>query len=706
MKTIKILFVLAVVIALCAASSGQTVGEPEEIGTITGRVCDAKNKKPLAYANVIILGTSMGAMTGQDGKYEIKGVPVGRYTVKVMMMGYKSKEKHRVKVEKNNVTEVMFELRRTIVLKTQEIVCTGERPMVEVSAPDARARSTKKNVKEMPVDDVIDAIALKSGAVKTGDQLHVRGGRDGAEQYYIYNMDGTKAKVSRRRGTSARLKSAGPRHYMLPPNSVRIPQEPWNTEEYDRIYENDFHEAIDDPFSTFSVDVDAASYGNMRRFLRAGHLPPADAVRIEELVNYFTYDYPDPAGKEPFSIITEVSVCPWNEDNRLVHIGLQGKHINVEKAPPSNLVFLLDVSGSMSPPNKLPLLQKAFVYLTENLRREDHVAIVVYASAAGVRLESTQGSKKKKIIDAIKSLYACGSTAGGAGIELAYDIAADNYIEGGNNRVILATDGDFNTGVSSDGAMVQLIEEKRKSGIFLTVLGFGEANLKDAKLEKIADHGNGHYAYIDDIFEARKVLVNEMGATLFTIAKDVKIQVEFNPAKVKSYRLIGYENRLLAKKDFEDDEKDAGEIGAGHSVTALYEIVPVTGESITKVTQKATYTLVSVIPAAFDTPELLTVRFRYKPPDEEDSKLLVRTLEDKEQHFENASINFRFAAAVVEFGMLLRDSEFKGEANYEHALQTAKTSMGKDRCGYRHEFVRLVEMCREIADEYTEEDEE
>ena len=365
--------------------------------------------------------------------------------------------------------------------------------------------------------------------------------------------------------------------------------------------------------------------------------------------------------------------------------------------PPNNLVFLIDVSGSMQPANKLPLLKKAFVLLTENLRPEDRVAIVVYASASGLVLPSTSGREKGVILGAINRLHAGGSTAGGAGIKLAYKVAEENFMDDGNNRVILATDGDFNTGVSSDAEMVRLIEEKRKSGIFITVLGFGQGNLKDSKMEKIADHGNGHYAYIDDIFEARKVLVNELGATLYNIAKDVKIQVEFNPARVKSYRLIGYENRLLKKKDFDDDKKDAGEIGAGHSVTALYEIVPADGKPLAETGTKPKYTLVSIVPGAFDTPEILTVRFRYKEPDEDESSLIVQTLQDGETCFEDATGDFRFAAAVAEFGMLLRDSEFTGGSSFEHVLDTARKSTGKDEGGYRHEFVRLVEKSRELA---------
>ncbi len=348
---------------------------------------------------------------------------------------------------------------------------------------------------------------------------------------------------------------------------------PVDREGYAAIVENDFKRPTDTPLSTFSIDVDAASYANVRRFLDGGALPVHDAVRIEELVNYFEYDYPDPEGEHPFAVVTEVSECPWAPDHRLVHIGLQGERIDTRDLPPSNLVFLMDVSGSMNSPDKLPLLKQAFALLTDNLREQDRVGIVVYAGAAGVVLEPT--NDRQAILDALDRLEAGGSTAGGEGIKLAYALARKHFDAEKNNRVILATDGDFNVGASSDAEMMRLVERERASGVFLSVLGFGTGNLQDSKMETIADHGNGHYAYIDSISEARKVLVNEMGGTLVTIAKDVKVQVEFNPAHVAAYRLVGYENRLLADEDFNDDTKDAGELGAGHSVTALYEIVPV-----------------------------------------------------------------------------------------------------------------------------------
>ena len=463
-------------------------------------------------------------------------------------------------------------------------------------------------------------------------------------------------------------------------------EEEFNTEDYDRIYDNEFKTAANTPLSTFSIDVDSASYANLRRFLNSNTLPPKDAVRIEEMINYFTYDYPQPKGNAPFSIITEVSKCPWNKENNLVMIGLQGKKIKIDKLPPNNLVFLLDVSGSMSSPNKLPLLKSAFKLLTKQLRSEDRVSIVVYAGAAGLVLDSTSGNQKEKILSAIEKLNAGGSTAGGAGIKLAYKIAKENLISNGNNRIIIATDGDFNIGQSSDSALVRMIEEKRNDGIFLTVLGFGMGNYKDNKMEKLADKGNGNYAYIDDIMEAKKVLVNELGATLFTIAKDVKLQIEFNPAEVKAYRLIGYENRILAKEDFNDDKKDAGELGAGHSVTAFYEIVPADSTQTFAKVDDLKYQKTKINKSK----ELLTVKLRYKKPKENKSRLITKIVK-KDDVRNKMSENCSFASAVAEFGMLLRDSKYKGNASLKTVLHRARNSKGKDYDGYRAEFIRLVE---------------
>jgi len=470
------------------------------------------------------------------------------------------------------------------------------------------------------------------------------------------------------------------------PGFVRPPQ--WNTEEYKRLQDNNFQEVRTSPLSTFSIDVDTASYSNLRRFLNSGALPPADAVRTEELLNYFTYDYPQPTGEHPVTVTTEIGDSPWNPERKLLLLGLQGKNIATENLPPSNLVFLIDVSGSMWSPNKLPLLKTAFKMLAQQLRPQDRVAIVVYAGAAGLVLESTPGSEKGKIIAKIDSLQAGGSTAGGAGIKLAYKVAKEHFLEAGNNRVILATDGDFNVGASSEGELSRLIEGYRDDGIFLSVLGFGMGNVKDNKMETLADRGNGNYAYIDNAQEAKKVLGSQLAGTLYTIAKDVKIQVEFNPAKVKAYRLIGYENRALADRDFNDDRKDAGDMGAGHSVTALYEIIPVEDKNFSSSVDPLVFQQTQSIPSN----DWLQVKLRYKQPQSNDSILMSVRVPDVAATSTIASENFRFAAAVAEYGMLLRNSEFKGQSSYLQALTLARGARGTDEQGYRAEFIKLLEV--------------
>ena len=483
------------------------------------------------------------------------------------------------------------------------------------------------------------------------------------------------------------------------PPGVRYPADPasFNTESYDRIWDNPFLAVATNPLSTFSIDVDRASYSNVRRFINAGRLPPADAVRIEELINYFTYGYPEPEGEAPFSITTELGRAPWTPEHYLLRIGLQAPRIETEDLPPSNLVFLIDVSGSMDAPNKLPLLKRAFGLLVNELREQDRVAIVVYAGAAGLVLESTPGDRKDVIMEAISRLEAGGSTAGGAGLRLAYEVAQRNHIPGGNNRVILATDGDFNVGPSSDAELIRLIEEKRAQGTFLTVLGFGTGNLKDSKMEKLADHGNGNYAYIDDIMEARKVLVSELGGTLLTVAKDVKVQVEFNPERVAAYRLIGYETRLLAAEDFNDDTKDAGELGAGHSVTALYEIVPVGVKSPAEIrgVDPLRYQTAGGRTPAARSDELAYIKLRYKVPEGERSELIEHVV--KAEVVESPSGDFRFAAAVAAFGMVLRESEHRGSATIEQVIALASEGQGEDREGYRAEFIRLAEKVKAMG---------
>lgn len=470
-----------------------------------------------------------------------------------------------------------------------------------------------------------------------------------------------------------------------------------NTEEYDNIVENTFKDAKQNPLSTFSIDVDNASYSNVRRYINSSQLPPKGAVRIEEMINYFDYDYPNPTGEHPFSFITEISECPWNSQNRLIHIGIQGKMLDYEDIKPSNLVFIIDVSGSMEDANKLPLLKKAFMMLVDQLDDRDKISIVVYAGAAGLVMPSTPASEKEKIKKALNKLTAGGSTAGGEGIKLAYDIAKKNLIADGNNRVILATDGDFNVGESSTSTMVELIEEKRKDGIYLTILGLGMGNYKDGRMEQISNAGNGNYFYIDNIKEAEKVFVKQMRANMFTIAKDVKIQIEFNPLNVKSYRLIGYENRVMANEDFNNDLKDAGELGAGHTVTAIYEIVPVGAASNTNTSDPLKYQTTKVNDNTKFSKEIMTIKFRYKPINSETSILIEQAVNDTNIPFDKSSENFRFSASVAAFGMILRSSEFKGNADFDMVLKLAKSSKGSDKEGYRDEFIRLVESAKLLS---------
>ncbi|HET6348477.1 MAG TPA: von Willebrand factor type A domain-containing protein [Candidatus Krumholzibacteria bacterium] len=644
------------------------LGQVPRSGTIHGTVTKVDGG-PIGYANVVLVGTTIGSMTLADGSFTMSSVPPGTYRVRAMMMGFKAVEKDSVVVTAGATVELAFQLQTTVVTRTQEITVTAERAMVEVTDSKTSAAVSPQQLHAMPVEDALGTVALKGGIVRNGDNMHVRGGRSGA----------------------AFIQNSPP-----PPDPLGAARyaPPVDREQYEQGAENEFLPVIDNPVSTFSIDVDRASYANARRYIRGGQWPPASAVRIEEFLNYFDYDLPEPAGDDPFSITTEITGCPWTPEHRLVRIALHGRDIDAEKLPPSNLVFLIDVSGSMQPPNKLPLLRSAFPLLVRQLRAQDRVAIVVYAGASGLALDSTPGDHKKEILDAIERLQSGGSTAGGAGIVLAYKVAREHLMKHGNNRVILATDGDFNVGVTSDGELVKLIEDERESGVFLTVLGVGDGNLQDAKMEKLADHGNGNYSYLDDVFEAQKVFVHEMGGTLVTIAKDVKIQVEFNPDRVASYRLIGYENRMLKREDFENDRKDAGEMGAGHSVTALYEIEPAAASE--QDTHALRYTETHVRHDAAHRDELFAVRLRFKKPDGSTSRQVERIVTEGGTEFADASGETRFAAAVAEFGLLLRDSAFKGNASLDHVIDTARAAKGTDAAGYRAEFVQLAQTCKEI----------
>jgi Ca-activated chloride channel family protein len=620
-------------------------------GAIEGRVRDGGGT-PIAGAHVVVVGTPHAARTDAVGRYRLAGVPAGRHALTASAPGYRTERAEGIAVAHNATTL------RDFTLQT----AGAERDAIAGRADESRA-----------------------DAVRTED---ARGGRQPVAAAPKVGAEGQQSAGQ----------PAGYAHDRRYARRHRPPGEPWNTEDYRRIEDNRFHSVRSTPLSTFSIDVDRASYANVRRFLLEGRLPPADAVRTEELVNYFTYEYAEPRGEHPFTVAADVGPAPWNRAHRLVRIGLQGRRYAARELPPSNLVFLIDVSGSMSSADKLPLVQQAFRLLVNELRDEDRVAIVVYAGSAGLVLPSTRGSDRETILGAIDRLQAGGSTAGGAGIRLAYEIARRNHLPEGNNRVILATDGDFNVGVSSEGELVRLVEEKRRQGTALTVLGFGTGNLKDSRMEQIADKGDGNYSYIDNLLEARKVFVSELTSTLFTIAKDVKIQVEFNPARVQAYRLIGYENRLLANEDFHDDTKDAGELGAGHTVTALYEIVPVGARSGVVIAdgEPLRYQQPGIDPVRPHGDEWLSVQLRYKPPQSDRSRLMRHTVRIRDE-LREASGDFGFAASVAAFGMVLRNSEFRGSATLDDVLDLARATRGADADGYRAEFIRLVEMARTIG---------
>lgn len=627
---------------------------------ITGTVRDAATKRGLADASIVVQGTTMGAQTDANGRYRLT-LPSARRGETIHLLA-----------RRLGFTRIT----RSVVLRTDtlnaDFVLTADvqaLTSVTVSEADIASRRVGKAAGIVP-----------GGPVATAAPAMVSLPRTRATA--MASQDNTVRRERRDANTMDSTASVD-----------------WNREQYDRIYENPFLGVSGNPRSTFSVDVDRASYGNIRRFITQGQQPPADAVRIEEMVNYFPYALEAPRGDAPVAITTEVMPAPWQPKHQLVRVALQARRIDVDRLPPSNLVFLLDVSGSMMSPDKLPLVKESLRLLVGQLREEDRVAIVVYAGAAGLVLPSTSGDDKARIMEAIDRLEAGGSTAGGAGLELAYRTAREHFARGGNNRVILATDGDFNVGPSSDAAMERLIESKRAEGTYLTILGFGTGNYQDAKMQKLARVGNGNAAYVDDIAEARKVLVKEMGGTLVTVANDVKLQIEFNPAQVASYRLIGYEDRMLRDEDFNDDKKDAGDMGAGHTVTALYELVPVGVRGTVKARESAPLRYTAVdgdARTAATSDEILHVSLRYKRPGDRTSQLLGKTLRRADLR-ERASNDLRFAASVASFGMLLRDSEHKGDATAASVLSLARSAVGDDEDGYRGEFIGLVERWRSIT---------
>ncbi|MBO9204796.1 MULTISPECIES: vWA domain-containing protein [Niastella] len=575
----------------------------------------------------------------------------------------------------------------TIKIKgTNTATASDVKGFYSIKVPDKKATLVFANVgfdvQEIPVNENTVINVILKAATNSLSEVVVIG-------YAAQKRKDVTGSVAILSGSAAGVSINGRNH-----RNASSPNEDYNREGYDNIKENEFQKVTDHPLSTFSIDVDAASYSNVRRLINEGTLPTPGAVRVEEMINYFSYNYPQPVNDKPFSITTESAPCPWNKDHQLVMIGLQGKKIELDKLPPSNLVFLIDVSGSMQTENKLPLVKSSLNLLAEQLRPQDKVAIVVYAGSAGLVLPST--NDKYKIREAINALEAGGSTAGGAGIKLAYQTAQQNFMKDGNNRVILCTDGDFNVGASSDDELENLIETKRESGVYLTVLGYGTGNYQDSKMQKLADKGNGNHAYIDNINEAKKVLISEYGGTLFTIAKDVKLQIEFNSAKVKGYRLIGYENRMLAKEDFNNDKKDAGDMGSNHSVTALYEIIPASvagDEGLATVDPLRYQSKKRKKRSASFSEELMFVKIRYKEPDEMSSNLMEVPVKE---NIQSASNNLRFASAVAAFGMVLRNSVLKGGSDYKLVKSLAESSIDSNSDAYKKEFLELVNKAEQL----------
>lgn len=699
-----------IILIVCALTISLHIQAQEK--TIKGIVTSSEDGQPLLGVNVIVKGATRGQQTDFDGKYEIRA-SLGE-TLVFSFVGLKTVESV---VGASNTINISMELD---AVQLEELVITGYATTTKTKSSVASVTVTAETIEKRSNTNFIQTLQGQVSGLKITTQSGQPGNNSLIKLRDITSINGNSKplfilnkkvitesefnkiktdkikdiKVFKNDKASALYGSKGANGVIIISTKGRKQQtdlsiiEDFYNESYAQINENSFERTNLSPLSTFSIDVDKASYSNIRRMINRGQKIPFDAVKIEEMINYFDYNYPQPSDNHPFSINSEVAQTPWNEDTKIVKIGLQGKTYENEELPASNLTFLIDVSGSMSAHNKLQLLKPAFKLLVNQLRKKDKVSIVVYAGAAGVVLEPTSGNKKEKIMEALDNLQSGGSTAGGAGIKLAYKLAQEHFIKNGNNRVILATDGDFNVGASSDNAMEELIEEKRKSGVFLSVLGFGYGNYKDSKLETLADKGNGNHAYIDNLQEAQKVFGKEFGGTLYTIAKDVKIQVEFNPKKVQAYRLIGYENRLLADEDFIDDTKDAGELGSGHTVTALYEVIPVGVKShYLKEMNDLKYTETTQINKYSD--ELLTVKFRYKKPSEDKSIEMTHTLKDE---LKEASSDLKFASAVALFGMQLRHSKYYNNSKIEDVITLANAARDNDKEGYKAEFIRLVSL--------------
>ena len=636
--------------------------------TVEGKVTDVKSGEPILLASVAFYRGGVlitGIDTDFDGKFIIIDIQPGTYDVEASYVGYEPQRHTGVIILAGKQNVINFQLSDDAVLLDLGVEIQEFRvPLISMNNTTSGSTITSSNIRNLPTKNVNEIQATKAGiSSRNGGEVSVRGSRSNETVYFL---DGIRV------------------------NGNLIPQNETARESYGKINENKFVNVQDESLSTFALDVDRAAYSNVRRFINTGELPPVDAVRIEEMINYFAYDYPAPKDNDILGVTTHLTDCPWNSGLKLLHVGVQSKKLNVDELPFSNLVFLIDVSGSMSSENKLPLVIASMKVLLNQLRSDDRVAIVTYAGRASVALPSTKAAEKQKILDALESLNAGGSTSGAQGIITAYNIALENFIPKGNNRIILATDGDFNVGLSDNAGLEKLIEEKKNSGVFLSVLGYGMGNYQDDKLQILADKGNGNHAYIDDIQEAIKVLGTEFGGTIHTLAKDVKFQIEFNPEKVEFYRLLGYENRMLDKEDFNNDAKDGGELGMGHQMTAIYELV-IKGDS---------EGLLQVDPLKYQTKkksksnpfgdELATIKFRYKDPDSPKSKKWEQPIFDQWKGISETNEYVRFSTAVAYAGMLLRKLSTLDSRSYDKMLALASTSLGNDEGGYKAEFVELM----------------
>jgi len=689
-KTVFKLFLLSTLTFISSFALAQN-------SNICGKIVTMETQEPIMFASVALYESGVlisGVESDLDGYYCLVDVASGVYSIEVSYIGYATKKVSNIKISEGETANINIGLNEGSGINLDEVVVINYKaPLIRQEETSQGNIVTSSEIRNLPRRN-INGLAATSAGVGSSDRqgnLNIHGGRTDATVYYI---DGVVVRGNLIPGKLSKRQLKKIKKHNIDHDRQLNP----SREDYTLIKENEFQNANESPLSTFSIDVDRASYSNLRRFINQGQMPPVDAIRIEEMINYFDYEYDQPLGQDAFTVHTEYADCPWNKKNKLLHIGIQGKEVSADKIPDANLVFLIDVSGSMNSQDKLPLVKESLMLLIDKLKPTDRIALVTYAGQSQLRLPPTQISQKAAIKSAIQGLSSGGSTAGASGIKLAYSTARKYFLKDGNNRIILATDGDFNVGVSSNSELERIIEKEREGGIFLSVLGYGTGNYQDSKMQILADKGNGNHAYIDQIKEAEKELVKEMAGTLLTIAKDMKIQIEFNPNTVSSYRLIGYENRMLATKDFNDDKKDAGELGSGHTVTAIYEITPQTGKGKTKSkVDELKYQNIGLTNNKYSG-ELATIKLRFKKPQGKKSSLIAHTISSESVAWEASSTNLKWASAIAQFGMTIRGSQYLKDYDYDKVLALAESGLGSDDNGYRDEAIQMMQRMKEIHD--------